>query len=85
MHLIYLVDGPDMHGKARTMCLSKEPFVDEGNLSRMGRNLKTVAFGNLSAQSETRSPKPSNALGAHGGADLVAEERPEMIEPSVGE
>jgi hypothetical protein len=83
MHLLHVIDGPDMDGQASTMGLSNETTVDKGNLSSVGRNLKTVAFGDLPSQSEARSPQPSDTLGAHGRAYLGAEKRPEMIEPSI--
>jgi hypothetical protein len=49
MHLLHVVDCPDMHGEAGTMGPSNESPIDEGNLSRVGRNLKAVAFRDFAA------------------------------------
>jgi hypothetical protein len=83
MHLVHVVDCPNMNGKAGTMGSSNESAINQGNFSRVSWDLKAVAFWNFAAHSEACRPHPSNTFRPHRCTHRASEEGSEAIKPSV--
>lgn len=85
MHLLGIVDRPDMDVERAGMGSLDEPAVDECHTSRGDRDLDTSATGMPTTESKTRGPEFRDTLGSQRGAEIGSKHRSNAFDPPVGE
>lgn len=85
MHLVGLIDGPDVDVQVEVVRPLDESTVHQGDATGAHRDLHTAAAGMTTAEAETGGPESGDCLRSQRGAQRRTQKLLETVDPAVGE